>query len=239
MCRFGGTILFLCFTSQYQKRDMSNRPDAIAAIKAQRMLPLFYHSDKEVGIRAIEALYKAGIRTIEFTNRGAEAFGVFEYLKKQSSKDFPDLLLGIGTIKDVGAARSFIGIGADYIICPAMNPDVAEVTHKAGLQWIPGCMTPTEIAGAELNGAKLVKLFPGNLLGPEFVSAVKAVFSDLLFMPTGGVEAEESNLRGWFKSGVCAVGMGSKLVSKDLLDAKDYAGLEKKTKEAIELIKKI
>ena len=218
---------------------MSERIDAISAVKAQRMLPLFYHADKEVSLRTVEALYKAGIRTIEFTNRGEQAFGVFEFLKKKAAAEFPGVLLGIGTIKNPEAARSYIGIGADYIVCPSMNPEVAKVTHTAGLQWIPGCMTPTEIATAEQAGAKLVKLFPGNLLGPGFVSAVKDLFPQLDFMPTGGVEAEESNLKAWFKSGVCAVGMGSKLVSKDLLEKKDFAEIEKRAVEAMKLIEKL
>lgn len=190
-------------------------------------------------MRAVEALYKAGIRTVEFTNRGEEALKVFEFLKVQAEKDFPHLLLGIGTIKDMGAARSFIGAGADYIISPSTNPDVATVTHQAGLEWIPGCMTPTEIATAEANGAKLVKLFPGNVLGPDFVAAVKAVFPDLYFMPTGGVETETSNLKAWFKSGVSAVGMGSKLVSKELLEGRKYDELEARTREVLQLIRKV
>lgn len=218
---------------------MSERIDAISAVKAQRMLPLFYHADKEVSLRTVEALYKAGIRTIEFTNRGEQAFAVFEFLKKKAAAEFPGVMLGIGTIKNPEAARSYIGIGADYIVCPSMNPEVAKVTHGAGLQWIPGCMTPTEIATAEQAGAKLVKLFPGNLLGPGFVSAVKDLFPQLDFMPTGGVEAEEGNLKAWFKSGVCAVGMGSKLVSKDLLEKKDFAEIEKRAVEAMKLIEKL
>lgn len=219
--------------------NMTVKIDAIAAIKAQRMLPLFYHQDKDVSLKTIEALYKAGIRVIEFTNRGEQAFGVFEFIKKKAISEFPGLLLGIGTIKNAEAAKSFIGIGADYIICPSMNPDVAKVTHAAGLQWIPGCMTPTEIAAAELNGASLVKLFPGNLLGPGFVSAVKDLFPHLAFMPTGGVEAEESNLRAWFKAGVAVVGMGSKLVSKELVEGRKFDELEANTREAMAMIAKI
>ena len=210
---------------------------AIEAIKAQKMLPLFYHDDREVSLKTLQALYSAGIRVIEYTNRGAQAFANFEFMKAKAMSEFPGLLLGIGTLKTPQDARSFIGIGADYIICPSFNPEVAKVTHEAGLQWIPGCMTTTEIANAEQAGAKLVKLFPGSLLGPGYVSAIRDIFPNLDFMPTGGVEAEEGNLKAWFKAGVCAVGMGSKLVSKELLEAKDYREIERRTREAMRLVK--
>lgn len=218
---------------------MPDKTDAIAAIKAQKMLPLFYHPDKEVSLKTVEALYKAGVKVIEYTNRGNQAFSNFEYVKKKADSDFPDLMLGIGTIKTAQDARSFIGIGADYIICPSLNIEVAKVTHQAGLKWVPGCMTPTEIVNAELAGATLVKLFPGSLLGPGYVSAIRDLFPNLDFMPTGGVEAEEGNLKGWFKAGVCAVGMGSKLVSKELLERKDFAEIERRAKEAMILVSRI
>jgi len=216
---------------------MSAKPNAIEAIVAQKMLPLFYHKDREVCLKVLESLYAAGIRVVEFTNRGDEAYPNFEFLKKKAVAEFPDLLLGIGTIKTPQVASTFIGIGADYIICPSVNPEVAKVTQQAGLQWIPGCMTPTEIALAEQAGAEMVKLFPGNLLGPGFVSAIKELFPELLFMPTGGVEVEENNLKAWFKAGVSAVGMGSKLVSKEIMESKDYSKLRALTRQAISLVK--
>lgn len=218
---------------------MPERIDAVSAIKAQKMLPLFYHDDREVSLKTVEALYRAGVRVVEYTNRGEKAFSNFEYLKKKSAGLFPGLLLGIGTIKTAQDARSFIGIGADYIICPSLNAEVASVTHQAKLQWIPGCMTTTEIANAELAGATLVKLFPGSLLGPGYVSAIRDIFPNLSFMPTGGVEAEESNLQAWFKAGVCAVGMGSKLVSKELLEKRAYGEIKERTEEAMRLVRLI
>jgi 2-dehydro-3-deoxyphosphogluconate aldolase/(4S)-4-hydroxy-2-oxoglutarate aldolase len=218
---------------------MSAKPNAIEAIAAQKMLPLFYHKDREVCLKVLESLYAAGIRVVEFTNRGDEAYPNFEFLKKKAVSEFPGLLLGIGTIKTPHVASSFIGIGADYIICPSVNPEVAKVTQQAGLQWIPGCMTPTEIALAEQTGAKMVKLFPGNLLGPGFVSSIKELFPDLLFMPTGGVEVEDNNLKAWFKAGVCAVGMGSKLVSKEIMESKDYSKLQELTRHAISMVKEV
>src|SRR5205085_7132898 len=124
----------------------------------------------------------------------------FYSLRKQADKKWPGLQLGIGTIKTKKQAKKFIEAGADFIICPTINEEVGEVVQDAKLLWIPGCMTATEIAVAESAGATLVKIFPGNILGPSYVSAIKDLFPDLLFMPTGGVEAEENNLKGWFKS---------------------------------------
>lgn len=149
------------------------------------------------------------------------------------------MYLGIGTIKDGKTAKTFIDAGADYIISPGLVKSVAKVADKNNLLWVPGCMTPSEIIRAETLGAKVIKLFPGNILGPGFLSAVKEIFPNLLFMPTGGVDLEKENLAGWFKAGVCAVGMGSKLVSKQLLEQKDYAKIEELTKQVMETIKSV
>jgi 2-dehydro-3-deoxyphosphogluconate aldolase/(4S)-4-hydroxy-2-oxoglutarate aldolase len=148
----------------------------------------------------------------------------------------PGLLLGIGTIKTVQDANNFLHAGADFIICPVMIPAVAAVVHKAGKIWIPGCMTVTEIALAEEAGATLIKLFPGNVLGSAFVAAVKDLFPDLLFMPTGGVDTTKENIEGWFNAGVCAVGMGSKLISKKIMEEKKYELLSSETKKIMAII---
>ena len=155
----------------------------------------------------MHALYDAGIKTVEYTNRGENALSNFSVMKKMLDADLPGLHLGIGTIKNKEQAKQFIDAGADYIICPSMNEEVASITHDAGLLWIPGCMTATEIAAAENAGATLVKIFPGSLLGPGYIHAIKDLFPGLKFMPTGGVEAEKKNLQSWFASGVVAVGI--------------------------------
>jgi 2-dehydro-3-deoxyphosphogluconate aldolase/(4S)-4-hydroxy-2-oxoglutarate aldolase len=160
-------------------------------------------------------------------------------MRKVVDSELEGMYLGIGTIKDGNMAQTFIDAGADYIICPGLVERVAEVADKHDLLWVPGCMTPTEIIKAETLGAKMVKLFPGNILGPSFMSAIKELFPNLLFMPTGGVELDKANIEGWFKSGVCAVGMGSKLVSKEVMENKKYAELIHSTKEALEIIKSL
>jgi len=208
-------------------------------IITQGVLPLYFHPDPEVSVGVLKALYAAGIRAVEYTNRGEAALANFEALKEVRDNELPELLLGIGTIKRKKEAKAFIKAGADYIISPGMIEEVAETANKEEILWIPGCMTPSEIIKAEEAGAKFVKLFPGSLLGPGFVSAVRELFPEVLFMPTGGVEVSEENLSAWFKSGVVAVGMGSKLITKEIMEHKDYALLTVKTQEALALVNKV
>lgn len=218
---------------------MQKKEQALNNLLSQKLLPLFYHQSETVSIEILKALYNAGIKVVEYTNRGESALSNFAAMKAAVEKDMPEMQLGIGTIKNGLQAQHFIDAGADFIVCPTINDKVASVTYNAGLLWVPGCMTPTEISQAEQLGASLVKLFPGNILGPGYVSAIKELFPDVKFMPTGGVEAEESNLKSWFSSGVVAVGMGSKLISKQLIESKDYKGIEKLTTDALNLIQSI
>src|SRR6476661_3109505 len=205
---------------------MRKKDQALQALLQQKLLPLYYHQSAEVSVAILRALYEAGVRTLEYTNRGGNALENFKVLRKTVDKSLPELQLGIGTIKTNKQAKKFMEAGADFIVCPCMNKQVADTVQQAGLLWIPGCFTTTEIALAEEAGANLVKIFPGSLLGPSYIGAIKEIFPDLKFMPTGGVEAEEKNLKGWFTAGVVAVGMGSKLISKELIAQEDYAGLK-------------
>ena len=218
---------------------MDNKSSLLEAITNQGMLPLFFHPDEQISINITKAVYKAGVRVIEYTNRGKEALVNFKKLKEEALKSMPDLKLGIGTIKTPEEAQNFIDAGTDFIVCPIVTPEVAEVVHKAGLLWIPGCMTPTEISIAQKHGAGLIKIFPANILGQEFISSVKDLFRGQLFMPTGGVDCSKENINSWFKAGVCAVGMGSKLISKDIMDGEKYDVLSKNTADVLEIIKSI
>lgn len=216
---------------------MDKKEQILKQIPEDRILPLYFHSDPEVSIEVLKALYRAGIRMVEYTNRGAAALENFKKMRALCDSEMKDLYLGIGTIKNKEMAKTYIKAGADFIICPGLVKEVAKVADKHDVLWVPGCMTPSEIIKAENMGAKMIKLFPGNMLGPEYMSAIKALFPDLMFMPTGGVSLDKENLEGWFKSGVVAVGMGSKLISKKLLDTQDYAKIEELTKEVIETLK--
>jgi 2-dehydro-3-deoxyphosphogluconate aldolase/(4S)-4-hydroxy-2-oxoglutarate aldolase len=215
---------------------MKTKEGALNAITSQGILPLFYYDDAEVSLETIRTLYKAGIRVLEYTNRGKQALENFRYIIHALESEMLDLYLGIGTIKNVDEARAFISAGAHFIVCPVVDPQVGKIAHDAGLLWIPGCFTPTEVNIAHQNNASLIKLFPANLLGPSYLSSIKDLFPGQLFIPTGGVEIEAGNISDWFKSGVCAVGMGSKLVSKDILKSQNFTELEALTRKAIELV---
>jgi 2-dehydro-3-deoxyphosphogluconate aldolase/(4S)-4-hydroxy-2-oxoglutarate aldolase len=215
---------------------MDKKSEILKLIPEQGVLPLYFYKDTEVSIEVLRALYNAGIRAVEYTNRGEAALKNFAAMRKVCDTDLKGMYLGVGTIKNATTAQQFIDAGADYLISPGLVEDAVAVADKNGLLWVPGCMTPSEIIKAEQLGAKMVKLFPGNILGPGFLTAIKELFPDLLFMPTGGVEVEKSNIAGWFKAGVCAVGMGSKLITKAALEAKDYEGITKTTKETIAII---
>lgn len=215
---------------------MKSKQEVLDSILTQGMLPLFFYEDAEVSVEVTRTLYKAGIRVFEYTNRGKAALNNFKQLKELQQSEMPDLHLGIGTIKSVDEADAFITAGADFIVSPIVNPAVAKMTHERNMLWIPGCMTPTEIYTAQCSDAALIKLFPANILGPAFLSSIKELFPGQLFMPTGGVELEAENIATWFKAGVCAVGMGSKLISKNVLEGKQYDQLFNDTHKAIELV---
>ncbi|MEO5998438.1 MAG: bifunctional 4-hydroxy-2-oxoglutarate aldolase/2-dehydro-3-deoxy-phosphogluconate aldolase [Chitinophagaceae bacterium] len=218
---------------------MDRKKKILNQIIEQGILPLYFHPDADVSMRILTSLYNAGIRVVEYTNRGETAINNFLHLRKLVDKELPGLLLGIGTIKNKIEATEFINEGADFIVCPGVIPAVAALADTNDLLWIPGCLTATEIILADDLGAELVKLFPGSLVGPSYLSTMREVFYDMLFMPTGGVDTSEENLRGWFKSGACAVGMGSKLISKDLIETKNYSGIEILTRLTLQTVKTI
>ena len=209
------------------------------AIIKQGLLPLYYNADETVTLEILKSLYRAGIRAVEYTSRGEAALSNFTKMVEIRNAEMPDMLLGIGTIKNQKQAEEYYNAGADFFISPGFVPEVAEFLISKHLLYSPGCMTPTEIIEAENAGVTFVKLFPGNALGTGFMSAIKDVFPNLKFMPTGGVDTTKENIESWFKAGVSAVGMGSKLVSKELMASKDYATIENETKKVLEIIQSI
>ncbi|MDR6160131.1 2-dehydro-3-deoxyphosphogluconate aldolase/(4S)-4-hydroxy-2-oxoglutarate aldolase [Chryseobacterium sp. SLBN-27] len=206
------------------------------AIINQGILPLYYNADKTVTIEILRSLYKAGIRAVEYTSRGKAALSNFTKMAEVRNEEMPEMLLGIGTIKNLRQAEEYYKAGADFFISPGFVSEVAEFLIPKDILYSPGCMTPTEIIEAENAGVTFIKLFPGNALGTGFMNAIKDVFPDLKFMPTGGVDTTKESIESWFKAGVSAVGMGSKLVSKDLMAAKDYATIENETKKVLDII---
>ena len=218
---------------------MSNIQKVTDAIVAQGMLPLYFNADENVTIEVLRAIYKAGIKAIEYTSRGETALSNFTKMVEVRNAEMPDLLLGIGTIKNLQQAEEYLKVGADFFISPGFVPEVATFLIPKDILYSPGCMTPTEIIAAENAGVKFIKLFPGNMLGSDFLSGIKDIFPNLRFMPTGGVDTTAENIGGWFKAGVSAVGMGSKLISKQLMADKDYATIESETKAVLSLIRSI
>lgn len=216
---------------------MKDKQIVLDAIIKQGILPLFFYEDAEVSLQVVRTLYKAGVRVMEYTNRAKEAFENFKILRSAVDKEMPDFHFGAGTVKTKEAAIRYTEAGADLIVAPTVNPEVGKIVNDLGGLWIPGCMTPTEIHLAQENGAALIKIFPANILGPGYVSAVSDVFRGQLFMPTGGVDLNQENMSGWFKAGVCALGMGSKLISRQVLQSKLYDQLYADTVKALELVK--
>ncbi len=208
-------------------------------ILRQGILPLYFNADETVSVEVLRAIYRAGIKAVEYTNRGEAALKNFKKLVEVRNSEMSGMLLGVGTIKNLQHAESYVNAGADFLVSPGFVLEVVDYANSKNIFYAPGCMTPSEIIAAENKGIVFIKLFPGNLLGPEFVSSIKDIFPKLLFMPTGGVDTTKENIEGWFKAGVCAVGMGSKLISKKLMEQKDYAAIEKLTKEVLDTIQSI
>jgi 2-dehydro-3-deoxyphosphogluconate aldolase/(4S)-4-hydroxy-2-oxoglutarate aldolase len=218
---------------------MSRTKQITDAIIAQGILPLYFNSDEAVSVDILKSLYNAGIRALEYTNRGDAALANFTKMVAERNASMPDLLLGVGTIKNMQHAKDYLAAGADFLVSPGFVPDVAAHCVANDIFYAPGCMTPSEIIAAENAGIGFIKLFPGNMLGTEFLTTIKDVFPKLSFMPTGGVDTTKESISSWYKAGVVAVGMGSKLVSKKLMEAKDYVTIESETKKVLELIQSI
>jgi 2-dehydro-3-deoxyphosphogluconate aldolase/(4S)-4-hydroxy-2-oxoglutarate aldolase len=218
---------------------MTSNQEIVQRLKAQGVLPLYYHQDPSACLSVAASLYRAGIRCIEFTNRGAQAFDNFKMLVQKRNADMPDLLLAIGTIRTSADAERFHAAGADLLISPVFDESVANATARHDALWIPGCLSPTEIHRAEQHGCKLVKIFPGNLTGPSYIDAVRPIFPEMEFIVTGGVEGTEENLGRWFRSGVAGVGMGSKLIPTDKeWTTEALQELEDRTKELLSVLEK-
>ncbi len=210
------------------------------AMMDQGVIPVFYHPDPEVCVRVIQACANGGAKCIEFTNRGDFAAQVFLDVTRHFAKADPSVIMGVGSVVDAPTAGIFIANGANFVVGPLLNPDVAKVCNRRMIPYSPGCGTASEIGQAQELGCEIVKVFPGGSVGgPEFVKAVLGPMPWTKIMPTGGVDVAESSLKPWFDAGIVACGMGSNLITKALLDAGDYAGIEARVRETVQLIKTI
>ena len=204
------------------------------------MVPVFYTGDIEVAKKVAAAILAGGCPFLEFTNRGDHAWEVFSELDRYCARELPEMILGVGSVVDAGTASLYINCGANFVVGPVLNAEVARACNRRKVPYSPGCGSASEISEAEELGCEIVKMFPGaEVGGPKFVKGVKGPCPWTSIMPTGGVESTEASLRAWFDAGVSCVGMGSNLITKELLAAHDYAGITAKVKDTLALIAKI
>ena len=216
-----------------------NKIETLTAMKKTGVVPVFYHSDIEVAKNVLLACYKGGIRAFEFTNRGDFAQEVFAELVKYSQKECPEMIVGIGSIVDAPTAAMYIQMGANFIVGPLFNPDVAKVCNRRLIPYSPGCGSVSEIGFAQEAGCDLCKIFPaGSVGGPAFVKGVLAPMPWSMIMVTGGVEPTKENLGSWFSAGVTCVGMGSNLFPDTVLKNKEWEKITQLCKECISYCKK-
>ncbi|MBN1315113.1 MAG: bifunctional 4-hydroxy-2-oxoglutarate aldolase/2-dehydro-3-deoxy-phosphogluconate aldolase [Anaerolineales bacterium] len=198
------------------------------------LVPVFYQPDVGIAIKIVEACLAGGARLVEFTNRADLAPEVFKELSRHCARALPDAILGVGSVIDAPTAALYISYGANFVVGQSLNPEVALLCNRRKIAYSPGCGSMTEIAQAEELGVEIVKIFPGSSVGgPGFVKAALGPSPWTRIMPTGGVDATEESLTAWFKAGVACVGMGSKLIRKDLVAACDFSGITEKVVQVL------
>lgn len=216
-----------------------SRLEVAQIMKETGLVPLFYHPDLEISKQVVKACYDGGARLLEFTARGDFAHEVFGELVKYVVKELPGMVMGVGSVTDAAAASRYMSLGANFIVTPVLREDIAIVCNRRKVLWSPGCGTLTEITRAEELGCEVVKLFPGDIYGPNFVKGIKGPQPWTSIMPTGGVSPDKENLQGWFDAGVTCVGMGSKLIKKDAEGNFDLEKIQSVVQNSIDLIQGI
>jgi 2-dehydro-3-deoxyphosphogluconate aldolase / (4S)-4-hydroxy-2-oxoglutarate aldolase len=238
---FEHKIVIFGFTKITRRKLKSiSRIDTIILMRETAVVPLYYNSDAEVCKKVIKACYDGGLKIFEFTNRGAFAHEVFGELSRWAGKELPDLVLGVGSVVDAGTTSIFIQMGAAFVVSPLLNEDMAKVCNRRKVLWMPGCGTVSEISKAEELGAEVVKVYPAQLLGgPAFIKAIQGPCPWSRLMPSGGVSPAAENLKEWFDAGAFCVGMGSNLITREIISEQNYELLKKRVKEVVAIVKKI
>lgn len=213
-----------------------NKQQVLAAVESTGMVPVFYNSDIEISKAVVKACYDGGVRAFEFTNRGDFAHEVFGELVKSANAELPGMILGVGSVVDPATAALYLQLGANFVVGPLFNPDIAPVCNRRLVPYCPGCGTVSEVGKAQELGCDLCKVFPGDVLGPAFVKGLRAPMPWSKIMVTGGVKPTRENLEGWFKAGVTCVGMGSNLFPKEAVAAKDWSVINRLCREALDII---
>jgi 2-dehydro-3-deoxyphosphogluconate aldolase/(4S)-4-hydroxy-2-oxoglutarate aldolase len=202
------------------------------------LVPVFYHADVGVAKKIVVACADGGANIVEFTNRGDFAPQVFLELVQHFAQADPRIMLGIGSVIDAPTAALYIAYGANFVVGPSLNPEIARLCNRRKIPYSPGCGSVSEVAQAEELGVEIVKIFPGSSVGgPGFVRSILGPSPWTRIMPTGGVDATEESIKGWFAAGVACVGMGSKLITKDLVAAGDFDAISKKVAQVLAWIR--
>jgi len=216
-----------------------SRIEVVLTMERTGLVPLFYNPDPEIAKKVVKACYDGGARLLEFTRRGLYAQDVFYELSKYCDKECPELILGVGSLTDAASASLYMNLGAQFIVTPVFREDIALLCNRKKTAWFPGCGSLTEIARAEELGCEIVKIFPGEIYGPKFIKAAKAPQPWTKIMPTGGVDTSEQNLKSWFDAGATCVGIGSKLISDQIITNMDYSILEGEIRLVLSRIQKL
>ena len=215
-----------------------SRIEVINAIYELGLVPVFYNDDLETAKKIVKACVDGGARVIEFTNRGDYAYKTFSELVSYFAEQQSEVTLGVGSVIDAQTAGLYINGGANFVVGPILNPEVAEMCNRRKIAYSPGCATASEISNAEALGVEIVKIFPGGLLGgPAFVKAISGPMPWIRIMPTGGVDPTRDSIRNWIEAGAACLGIGSKLITKELVAKGDWQGLSKKVADCISFIK--
>jgi 2-dehydro-3-deoxyphosphogluconate aldolase / (4S)-4-hydroxy-2-oxoglutarate aldolase len=218
----------------------NSRIDTAILMRETAVIPLYYNPDVEICKRVIRACYDGGLKIFEFTNRGAFAHEVFGELARWAEKELPELVLGVGSVVDAGTTSIYIQMGAAFVVSPLLNEDMAKVCNRRKVLWMPGCATVSEISKAEELGAEVVKVYPAQLLGgPAFIKAIQGPCPWSRLMPSGGVSPTAENLKEWFDAGAFCVGMGSNLITSDIIKEQKYDVLKERAEEVVAIVNNI
>jgi 2-dehydro-3-deoxyphosphogluconate aldolase/(4S)-4-hydroxy-2-oxoglutarate aldolase len=210
------------------------------AMSRTGLVAVFYIPDAEVAIGVAKACHQGGLDLLEFTNRGDKAFPVYSRLEAYCAAELPGMITGVGSVVDAPTAAAYVNAGANFIVGPLLNPEVARFCNRRKVAYSPGCGTVSEISQAEELGCEIVKIFPGREVGgPPFVKAVRGPMPWTTLMPTGGVELSEASLKAWFEAGVVCVGMGTNLITQELVKARDYDGIARNVERALGILRAV
>ena len=209
------------------------------AILEQGLVPVFYNGDIEKSKNIIKAIAKGGGKIVEFTNRGDFALEIFMKLVKYFEEEEPQLIFGVGSVVEPNTAALYINNGANFVVGPVLNPEIAKLCNRRRIPYSPGCGTPSEISQAEEMGCEIIKIFPAGIVGgPSFVKSILAPSPWTKVMPTGGIDITEESIKSWFEAGIVAAGIGSKLITKKLVESEDWDGISQNVSETLKLIQK-